>query len=576
MNRKKNLFKKWFFVGMAVLLITGCLEEDKKNDKKSKDNDPIAVCLIRPVERQYELVNQIVNAECSSNESDVSPAGDNPPTTIDNVTGNDIQIAQIQDNEEPGDQEGQEQLHDYQDGNNVCDTMSLTMEQSASVSQVHCVGSPITLTIDTELANKKHFSDIFKIYRDIEKIPQCRKTDGSSFDIVLGEACVKYHQYYLYPEYIPSSLDSYSNVYEFIAPIQAKDKYTRYIPPRTFQDDVLPSFEGDRALIGIGLVISNGGAVISENTPLVIDGIVPYSRAWIDGLKSGDQIWKVNGTSLEGLTLDEVMELLPRKEAESATLSIRRNGEDIDIHTASETHIAFMRDDGIAYFNVREYTRETGREVEKDFDDLFSSSGPIDKIILDVRQNGGGSVSGALELIDFLIDNDLPERTNPILIMDGTIDKNKGYFLGEQIGVSNISIDLDKTNMVVLADGRSASSTEITLAAIKHYGIATIIGTNSYGKGVSQQMIELIDGAGIIVTAHNMLAPDQSSYHNSGVSPDIIVAESVTSLDNDPQLNAAVEWLQTGSVSQERTIAPSTLRKGPQKQPWWLQPHLYR
>ena len=128
----------------------------------------------------------------------------------------------------------------------------------------------------------------------------------------------------------------------------------------------------------------------------------------------------------------------------------------------------------------------------------------------------------------------------------------------------------------MLIDQGSASSSEITLAALKHYETVTIIGTRSYGKGVSQSVVDLIDGSGLYITSHNILSPGGTSFHNKGIEPDIYNSSSATSPSNDPQLEAATEWLLNGSISAVQPSSTFQQRYLSLPQPWWLSFEEYR
>ncbi|MFH2067547.1 MAG: S41 family peptidase [Pseudomonadota bacterium] len=387
--------------------------------------------------------------------------------------------------------------------------------------------------------------EVAVIYQYAKETPRCRKTNGEPIPVMLAEACFLYDAYYLFPDDLPDSLDAFDNVKNYVAFMKQSDPFTFYYSPDTFSEYKLFR-EGDSAHIGFRYGFN--GEVISEQTPFLIEEVYPFTRAWMDGLQAGDRVISVNGTFISGLPPEQAIDLFPDREGSTAVILVQRDNQEVSISTAAEEHIAVLLAPGTAYLSVRSFTLNTGDEVKKDFRNLQESSAePIVNIILDLRDNPGGSNTGALQLTDFLIDRDAPAGTHPIMILDGTYYRNAAQYLGnydpENIG------DFSEASFVVLVDESSASAAEIAAAALKFYDEATVMGMQTYGKGVSQFVFELVDGSGIWVTAHYVYPPDRISFHQVGVSPDIVVGDRPTSFSQDPLLEKALVFLQTGEVS---------------------------
>jgi carboxyl-terminal processing protease len=189
-------------------------------------------------------------------------------------------------------------------------------------------------------------------------------------------------------------------------------------------------------------------------------------------------------------------------------------------------------------------------------------------VILDLRQNGGGSLSGALYLTDFLA----PSATNNQVLFSlqqqsQTTDYNFGSY-GSDLNIT------DPDKLVILVDGSSASASEITSAALKDLGIATLMGGTTYGKGVGQSVVGLLDGSGIYITSFELLSPLGNSWHNVGVIPDYSLNTTLPATPaDDTMLQAAIDFLETGSVSQiatsrRSTKSPISLSVTPYTHPW--------
>jgi carboxyl-terminal processing protease len=387
---------------------------------------------------------------------------------------------------------------------------------------------------------------IVEIYDSASQVPHCRYSTGDPVDIILAEACILYDSYYLFPENLPDSLGLIHDVKEYVTHLRQFDPFTFYLSPEAFSSH--KSFrEGNLARIGFRYYIDSD--MITEENPFIIGDVYPFTRAWLDGLQAGDQIISIDGTQIYGITADTAANMLPHQEGEPVEISVKRNGQEILVSTASEEHIAQMIAPGIAYLNVRSFILNTGSEVKQDFQALQATSQElIVSIILDLRDNPGGSLSGALQLVDYLIDQDSPSKTNPIIIEDGAYYQNSAKYLGDYDS-TNIG-DYSETSFVVLVDASTASAGEITTAALKFYNEATVMGVQTYGKGVSQFVIELVDGSGVWITSHYVYSPDRESFHQIGVLPDFSIADSPTSFSQDLLLEKALLFLQTGEVAE--------------------------
>ncbi len=430
-----------------------------------------------------------------------------------------------------------------------------------SQNRITSSNSTLVLTIPDDL--NAATSEMASIYLSTDETSACKTQSGAAIDLILAEACLLYQQFYLFSENLPSSLDGFSSVEDYVDVLKEDDPFTSFFPAQQFTE-INSVLSGESAKIGFGASEFIGN-IITDSTPLKISSIETLSRAWFDGLKVGDNLIASDGVSWINLTPDEAFALLPDEEGETVTLTVERDGQTLDIATAAEEHIGLLMgtNNDVAYLRVKEFTTKTGERVQEDFEALEAQfSGTINKLILDVRGNGGGSVSGTLEMVDYLIDNDIPAKTNPMLITDGTIDKNVVDYLGDY-STSNIS-NFSNSNFVLLFDTASASASEITAAALRDYSVATSIGTTTFGKGVSQNVLNLIDGSGLFVTSHNLLPPSMVSYHNVGVAPDIVLANSPVELGNDPQLEAGIQFLETGSVGSV-SVSVAQARIVPQK-----------
>lgn len=433
--------------------------------------------------------------------------------------------------------------------------------------QVTSASSGLVLTIPEGVPENTADAIFKELYTLANNRPECR--DKGTVDLVLGQTSHLYHRYYLFQENLPSSYSDISNTSDLVELIAASDPYTFYFDRETFAT-FSSQVSGSKSIIGIQLglnhqSITDSTTRVSDTLPLSILGVTKLSRAWYDGLEKGDEVLKIDGKDVNGLTFSEALDLFPSNEGDSVTIIIRRDSTQLEINTAAETHISSIMDGDIAYLNIRKFTAQTGFEIQSDYEKLVEELGTTPSgVILDLRSNSGGSTAGTQVLLDYLINKD--DHKQHLMFR---IKNNEEKFYFGDYSTSNIN-GLSKTNFVVLINENSASASEVTSGVLKHYDEATLIGDTSFGKGVSQSLFELIDKSGVAITYQELLLPDDIAYHGKGIQPDIVYTTSPTDLSEDLQLQAAIEFINTGSVTGAETASSkaSQQRKKSTRDPW--------
>lgn len=411
-------------------------------------------------------------------------------------------------------------------------------------------GSDLVLQIPIMLDVPQDY--IEEIYNNADLVSYCYTTNREAISIALAEACVYYDMLYLYPEYFPSNLNGILDVSDFVYYLGNYDPFTYYFSPTDFSE-IISFFTGKSALIGFS--VQCDGETVTDDTPLLISGIDPYTRAWIDGFEVDDSIVAIDGTSILGMDVDAVALLFPGDEEEPVEITVERDGVEITISTAAEENIALLLDANTAYLSVRSFTEVTADEVRSDFVDLQTAAGGmIDKIILDLRDDTGGSHSGMIALADYLIDMD--DGTYPIITTSGPAFDEVTEYLGDQYAY-NIG-SFDSSNFVLLVNDYSASASEVVADALKYYDTAYLIGERTFGKGIGQSVLELVDGSGVFIPSVNLIPASGISYHGIGIAPDYYLYDQPTSFDNDAVLDAAVEYLNTGTITATAVVSTQT------------------
>ena len=304
------------------------------------------------------------------------------------------------------------------------------------------------------------------------------------------------------------------------------DVYTSYMTAEE-ATDFNKSLHGDVGS-GIGVVLAKRDGYIRIVRTLPDN---PASRA---GILAGDIIYKIDGEAVYNLDADNIATKLRGASGTEVELSVVRDGEEKSFKLTREpinNVSAYVDYNGnTAIVHVTRFDNDTGTII-RDFTKEFSGKG-INKVILDLRDNGGGYVSAARDLLSLWIDS------KAILIQKSSkLPDDTTYAAHGQATLSDM-----KT--IVLVNGSTASASEIVAGALKDYNKATIIGETTYGKGVVQQLVNLSGGTLLKVTTAHWYTPNGNTINGTGITPDIEVVRSYDDINKnrDPQLDKALAY----------------------------------
>ena len=306
------------------------------------------------------------------------------------------------------------------------------------------------------------------------------------------------------------------------------DPYSTYYAPDELEQ-IQEKTEG--IYYGIGAYIG----IDTETSLPRLTGIIDGTPAQESGLRAGDLIYQVDGTDVQGLELEQVTSLVKGEEGTTVHLTIIREGEsdylEIDVvrrQVESPTVNQEMLDDRIGYIQITEFDTVT---LDQFTEALAVCRGKgMEGLILDLRGNPGGNLSTVCEIARQI----LPEG-----LIVYTEDKNGKRTEYSCDGEHEITEEL-----VVLVDGNSASASEILAGAIKDYGIGTLVGTTTFGKGIVQRIISLTDGSAVKLTVSHYYTPNGNNIHEVGIEPDVEIAfdgDAYYNDDVDNQLQKAIE-----------------------------------
>ncbi len=320
------------------------------------------------------------------------------------------------------------------------------------------------------------------------------------------------------------------------------DPYSVYYTPEEYKQ--LLEDDGGK-YEGIGAVVSKD---LETNRVYVVRPIVggPAEKA---GLLPNDIFVEIDGVEITGdMDLDSVVKKLRGADGTVTHIKIYREGESdylyFDVTRAVVENVTVsseMLDGSIGYIKVEQFIENTGTQFMEQVDKLQADGAK--SLIIDLRDNPGGLVDVVISMCDYLVRDDMGEDKGLLLT---TRDK-KGNAIETWRCKDNHSVDLP---MVVLVNGNSASSSEIFTGCMKDYKLATIVGTNTYGKGIVQSVIGLDDGSGIKLTIAKYFTPANNDIHKVGIAPDVEVElnDDVKNMvtiphEQDNQLQKAIEVL---------------------------------
>ncbi len=282
------------------------------------------------------------------------------------------------------------------------------------------------------------------------------------------------------------------------------------------------------------------GAVLSQdiNTGVVtLIRIYEGSPAMEAGLRDNDILYKVEDIEVTGKDLSEVVSHIKGEKGTEVNLTVYRgdNHEEVTVtavrNTIQAQTVAYrMMEDGIGYIAVSEFDLVTYKQYKQALEDLEGQG--MEGLVVDLRNNPGGNLSTVCEMLDLM----LPEG---LIVYTEDKDGNRDEERSDEAHQFNLPL-------AVLMNGNSASASEIYAGAIQDYGTGVIVGTQSYGKGVVQQIFDLKDGTSVKLTIAEYFTPKGRNIHGTGITPDVEVEYEVNEEDPeaDNQLDKAVEALR--------------------------------
>lgn len=299
------------------------------------------------------------------------------------------------------------------------------------------------------------------------------------------------------------------------------DKYTMYYTADEYKA-LKESTNGK--FYGIGAVCQLSG----EGGVLLVD-VYDNGAGYQAGLRSGDRVVNVDGRDITGMELSSAVALIKGDKGTSVTLEVIRGTERLTFSAVrdaveAKTVSYTLLDNNIGYLSISQFEEVTTKQFKAAVEDLQSQG--MKGLVIDIRNNPGGLLDTVVGMLKYMLPDGL------IVYIEDKQGNRKEYK-----GQDNDEFNLP---LAVLVNGNSASASEIFAGAIQDYGKGTIIGTQTYGKGIVQTVKPLTDGSAIKFTIAKYFTPKGQDIHGKGVTPDMVV-EYDTDADVDTQLDAAIK-----------------------------------
>ncbi|QDV56745.1 S41 family peptidase [Rosistilla oblonga] len=327
------------------------------------------------------------------------------------------------------------------------------------------------------------------------------------------------------------------------------DPYSQFIDPSSyghFQDALQQRFAG------IGIIVEQPD---KEDRVRVVTPLFA-TPAFKAGLRPGDRIMEVDGTTTEGLEIGKVSDLLRGPEGTVVSILVQRGDETLEVEVQrawiplesvlgdyrdSENNWVFrLREEPrIAYIRVTTFAEQTVEEVTAALEQLDND---FDSLIIDLRQNQGGLLSAAVDIADMFLEDEVIVTTRG----------RGGKLEAEFSATSGVLVDDDKP-LVIMIDGDSASASEIVAASLKDHRRATVIGERTFGKGTVQNVLPLESGRSALkLTTARYYRPNGENIHRLEGSTDedawgVRPSDGFEVKMSDDQRMAAMKRLQSAA-----------------------------
>lgn len=343
--------------------------------------------------------------------------------------------------------------------------------------------------------------------------------------------------------------------------LKGLDSYSKYLDPEAFKK-MQAENRGRYGGLGLELRIENG-------LPTVVAAFddTPAQRA---GLKPGDRISRIGDNSTEGLTLEQVIQRMRGEPDSQVSLAVLRIGE-AEPRTFTLTRAVIqwqsvrskLIEPDYGYLKLTHFQEQTPQMMAGAIEQLWKQrDGGLSGIVLDLRDNPGGLITAAVGVSAAFLPSDAP-----VVSADGAGENSKmrryakreDYLRGRaEDYLARLPAEVKSVPLVVLVNRNSASASEIVAGALQDHKRATILGTQTHGKGSIQQIIPFDDGSGLKITTSYYYTPAGHKVNGKGITPDVIVDGNGATA----RLTDAIPTLPDGDAQLARAEAKTSAKCG--------------
>ena len=300
------------------------------------------------------------------------------------------------------------------------------------------------------------------------------------------------------------------------------DPHSIYMDAKLFKEFMI---ETEGSFGGVGIVLGVKDKTLTVVSP--IEG-TPGDKA---GIKSGDQIVKIDGKDTKDMALDEAVSKIRGPEGTTVTLTIKRN-QDMKDYALTRSNIQIKTVSGkmlpnqLGYIRISMFNEHTGADFNKKFQELEKEG--MKGLVLDLRDNPGGLLEESVKVANKLVPKG---PVVSVVTRDGSRETHSS------------KLEAVKYPLAVLVSGGSASASEIVAGAVQDTGAGTLVGTKTYGKGSVQTILKLDSGTAVKLTIAKYLTPKDRSINGIGIEPDVVVEADKNGVDL--QLEKATEIVKS-------------------------------
>lgn len=362
----------------------------------------------------------------------------------------------------------------------------------------------------------------------------------------------------LVQQYYVEEVDTKKLIYGAIkGMLKELDPHTNFMPPEMFKD-----FESETSgeFSGLGIEMSVQNGILTVISP------IEDTPAWNAGVKPGDKIIGINGTSTKGLSLVEASQLMRGKSGVKIILKIVRESEEeprdipivrgnVKIKSVKYTDL----DQGYAYIKVTSFIENTAKDLEKILEAHKNKYKNIQGVVIDLRRNPGGLLDQAIKISDMFL------KEGVIVSTIGRDKKNKEVTSATKHG------KFTDFPMIILVNEYSASASEIVSGALQDNKRALVMGQKTFGKGSVQSVVKLGDGSGLKLTVARYYTPSGVSIQAEGITPDIEIEDVDPEAFNKAILKnkGAREKDMAGHLKGDREKHAEKIKKEEGAAAWW-------